>query len=209
MRYFVYILGSSLILFSCIGVFYNKTRQPSSIPSNKSVQEIRFVGWYRPEPIAEEQKNLMLHYKECIKEAGKFEENPDIHCDRMVFRKKPRLRFEAEQYCYESEHKTPVFNKNLKARLYDKEENVLAEDYLRCLSSDLCHTKSSPMLIFYLPYFEKADKVQVIKIQGAKEILLNEEKLSHPDKIKDTRFSGYSKKTNCHSRAMVPRDAIV
>ena len=59
-------------------------------------------------------------------------------------------------YCYEKTpdgKKEPVINKNLRVRLYDMNEDVIAEDYLRVRRFD---KENNRYFIFsYIPYEEK------------------------------------------------------
>ena len=165
------------------------------------LKEIRFFMMYKPKYTEEKKKEAMVNREYC------FINDPDRNRQRVckylkhIF-EKDYIDFQIKAYCYDIKpHKESIFRKNLKARLYDKEGNVLAEDYLRCDRNldglETCHKRTYPYLNFYLPYSKKAYKVQVIKQEEEKEIILNEKELLSYEEIKESR--DYFKRSNCHS----------
>ena len=76
------------------------------------------------------------------------------------------------EYCYnetEEENKNPVFNKNLRARLYDREGNLLSEDFLRWDGRSIPKSQS---VISYLPYRDEGYKIHVVRLKGKREVIL-------------------------------------
>ena len=180
-----------------------------SEPPNKPIKEIRFDIWYQAKHTEEEKKQVRINYNSCLLR-HQDKENPHESCEYIEVREEDRIRFEGGHYCYDTKKdKESIFNKNLKARLYDRNGSVLAEDYLRCDRhldmTKTCHTYTQPSLNFYLPYSKKADKVEVIKIEDGQEVFLKEiryskygskKKLLNYDEI--TKSNTYYKGLNCH-----------
>ncbi|MCZ0932627.1 MAG: hypothetical protein OXJ52_05700 [Oligoflexia bacterium] len=167
---------------------------------NEPIKEIQFDVRYQPKHIGEGKRRVMIEYNNCLSR-NRGRENLQEYCHIEV-RKEDRIRFQIQSYCYDiNQDKESIFNKNLKARLYDKEGNILAEDYLRCErdldGTETCHKRTSPSLNIYLPYSKKAYKVKVIKIDGEKEIVLNEQELLSYKEIKNSK--DYFEGSNCHA----------
>ena len=235
MRYFIYFLFVVLTLFSCRGIFYKKTHRSSTseksnkwimttpppimtspilefafstIPTppelmNKPIKEIQFYTSYRPKPTEKEKKRVIESYQNCVNTT--YKNNPEF-CKHFSLNEH-RLRFEGKSYCYEiKKDKESLFKKNLKARLYDKEGNILAEDYLRCDrnldGTETCDKQSTPSLNFYLPYSKKAYKIQVVEIEDGKEIILNEKQLLSYNELKNSKT--YYKGSFCHLIQIAP-----
>ena len=184
---------------------------PSGIPTppelmNEPIKEIQFDVRYYPKHTEEEKRQIMIDYEDCLfRNQGR--KNLHEYCNIKV-RTENHIDFKIKSYCYDTKQdKESIFNENLKARLYDKEGNILAEDYLRCHryldKTKTCHTYTQPSLNFYLPYFKKAFKVQVIEIEGEKEIVLNEKQLLSYDEIKNSK-EDYFEGSNCHSMYIAP-----
>ena len=214
-----YLLSSIIILSSCRGISYNK--EGAGLPTfhtlfpeiptppeliNEPIKEIRFDVWYQPQYTEKEKNRIMTEYKYCfINDPTK---DHKMICKRSKARiKQDLVRFDIKSYCYGIKpDKESVFNTNLKARLYDKKGNRLAEDYLRCDryldKTKTCHTYDQPSLNFYLPYSKKAYKVKVVKKENEEEIILNEMKLFSHEEIINSKI--YRKGINCHSIRVGP-----
>ena len=126
-------------------------------PPNKPIKEIRFDIWYQPKHTEEEKRQVTIDYNDCL--FRHQDKNPHESCKYIQVREEDQVRFDIKYYCYETEKNKPSpFNKNLKVWLYDKEGNILTEDYLRCDryldKSGTCHKHIAPSLNFYLPLSE-------------------------------------------------------
>ena len=174
-------------------------------PPNQPIKEIRFDIWYQAKHTEEEKRQVRIDYKNCLFR-HQDKKNPHKSCEYIQIRKEDQVRFEGKHYCYgvKKDKEAPV-NKNIKARIYDKGDNILAEDYLRCLRPNPCHIENDPILTAYFPYSKEASKVEIIKIKDGQEIVLeetqyfnyyNEKKLLSYDEIK--KSNTYYKESNCH-----------
>ena len=116
------------------------------------------------------------------------------------------------EYCYnETEEKgtNPVFNKNLRARLYDREENLLSEDFLR---QDGRSIPGSQSVISYLPYLDEGYEFRVVRLKGKKEIVLKQIEIYTQEELREithyvqnniTKREGwvYNEERECHIAA--------
>ena len=101
----------------------------------------------------------------------------------------------------ETKDKHPVINPNLRVRLYDREWNVLSEDFLRDEAPQ--NTKDDAYewhVIAYVPYHEKGYSLRLVRLENGKEILLEKlafhslEKLSR--EIEQGKFYAYLRTTD-------------
>ena len=93
-----------------------------------------------------------------------------------------------KEYCYnetDENDKKPVFRKNLKARLYDKEGNLLSEDFLRWGGRTIPESQN---VISYLPYHDNGYKIRVVKLEGKKEVILNEKIMVTQEKLREISY---------------------
>lgn len=66
-------------------------------------------------------------------------------------------------YCYDEEcDKATVFNKNLLVRSYDRENNLLSEDYLRAKRIDVEDNEFST--VSYIPYSPKIHVISIVRL---------------------------------------------
>ena len=206
MKYLFYFLFLFSSFISCESILYKQLKHdPPSKPPNEPIKEIRFNAHYWPKNTEEEKRAIKIDYDHCLLRRQK-EENPHKHCEYLKAREEDSVHFESKAYCYDiKQDKESPFKKNLKARLYDKEGNILVEDYLRCDrnldGTETCDKETTPHLNFYLPYSKQAYEMKVIKTEGAKEIVLNEIKLLSYEEI---RKSVYSKLSKCHHIGLSP-----
>ena len=192
---------------------------PTAIPvksPNKPIKEIKYDIRYYPKHTEEEKRQVRIDYNNCLFR-HQDKENPHESCKYIQVREEDRIRFLGKRYCYgvKKDKESPV-NKNIKARLYNKGDNILAEDYLRCLSPNSCHIEDDPILTVYFPYYKEASKVEIIKIEDGQEIILketkyfkydNKRKLLSYDEIK--KSNTYYKESNCHHIRIAPIDKIL
>ena len=176
---------------------------------NELVKEIRFDIQYYPKHTEEEKKRVKIRYNNCLFR-NPNKENRHEYCHIKV-RTEDHIYFKYKSYCYDiKKDKETPFNKSLKAKLYDKNGNILAKDYLRCDrnldGTDDCHKETQPSLNFYFPYFKTADRVEVIKIEDGKEIVVKQteyfsysiydNKILNHKEIQQSKT--YFKESNCH-----------
>ena len=142
MRSFYLLL--SLALFSCGSV----DRPPEPEIPDRQLKEIVVYGSYYPD----EEENRPANY--------------DPSTATRPF------NYNSKYYCYnDKKEKKPVYDKGLKARLYDKESGkLLAEDFLRLKRIP---NKEIRIVISYLPYKELSEaKIHIVRIKEGKEDLI-------------------------------------
>ena len=98
---------------------------------------------------------------------------PDKDLQRIYFQgkynNKNQFDFLGEGACFneKTKDKEPIFDKNLKARLYGYTGKILAEDFIRSDDTD----SESPYVKVYLPYHDNAVSIHLLKIEDNKEII--------------------------------------
>ena len=185
MRFFLYLLFIVAVLSCyCIEPASRPPPPPQKFP-DKELEQMILEGTYYFEDSREEKARKRAGLADCppVEEEilGTYRD-PCYH-KRFEFKiREEGLRFSIEEYCYkktDEEEKEPVFDKNLRIRLYDKGGRKLAEDYLR-LWCDKPNDKyrscypgdRSPRLVAYLPYYKEGHEIRVLKIKGRKETVL-------------------------------------
>ena len=132
--------------------------------------------------------------------------------NRFSYVGKERFRYsQFREYCYnetEEENKNPVFNKKLRARLYDKEGNLLSEDFLRWDGRSIPESQS---VISYLPYRDEGYRFQIVSSKGKKEVILDEIEMYSQAELREwsyvqnniTKREGwvYNEERECHIAA--------
>ena len=136
----------------------------------RDMREIRVYGTYRPvDPERLDNFKEEVVKQGSLKPGEVFEEKYE-HLLDVLDEKFVDARF---NYCYENapdNRKEPVFNKNLRVRLYDMNENVIAEDYLRVRKYD--EQENKYVTISYLTYEKKGHFFRVVRLEGEKEVML-------------------------------------
>ena len=87
---------------------------------------------------------------------------------------KERFIYSKSFYCYnktEENKKKPIYNKNLKIKLYDKNGTLLVEDFLRWDGRPIPESQS---VTSYLPYHEQGDRIHIVRQEGKKELILKD-----------------------------------
>ena len=124
MRVSLYLLFVSIVLScSCL----EKTEPPPKpVFPDKDLKEVIISGSYAPENKAKAKvREKELRSEGRLKEWESFEE-------KYLYVEKESFNYAGKFYCYnEMQDKKPVFNKNLRVRLYDKKGQILIEDHLR------------------------------------------------------------------------------
>ena len=194
-----------LALFSCSCL----DRSPASKITfpDKSLEEIIIMGGYSPggEKAMEWLKNKLIE-EELLKEGESVEEAIK---DRYQDDIKEYFNYSEMRYCY---HKTndrkPVFNRNLRARLYDRRDTLLKEDFLRLEKCCRFHD-DDPWVVSYLPYHDEGHEIRIVRLEGTKEIVLHTFsfipharllKVTRPDTQGDRHPPGivFDTRDNCH-----------
>jgi len=115
------------------------------------------------------------------------------------------------EYCYnetDREDKESVLDKNVLARLYDREGRLLSEDFLRWRwEFDL----ESQSIISYLPYHDEGYKFRVVRLKGKRETVLYETEIYTQEELREfsyvqnhiTERDGwvYNEERECHIAA--------
>ena len=142
MRSFYLLL--SLALFSC----FSMELPPEPEIPDKDLKEIVVYSNYYPEE----------------------EDRPANYDPSMATRP---FQYSSDHYCYnKKKEKEPVYDKDLKARLYDKKSGkLLVEDFLR---KEEHPDPTVISLVLYLPYKEvKEGKIHIVRIKEGKEDLIS------------------------------------
>ncbi|MCZ0933029.1 MAG: hypothetical protein OXJ52_07745 [Oligoflexia bacterium] len=143
---------------------------PNIVFPNTELQEIIVYGSYRPKR-PEKIKASIEEYRRRgqLKEGESFREK----YPRMLISGDERFNLSTREYCYKKtkeEDKAPLFNKKFKALLYNKEGEVLEENYLRLRNFSETHKVSS--VVIYLPYHEEASYIRVVRLEKGKKITI-------------------------------------
>ena len=86
-----------------------------------------------------------------------------------------------ESFCYDKiTDKDAVFDKNLKARLYDKAGNLLAEDFIRSDDTD----RKKPIFRVYFTYHDNSE-IRLVKLEDGKEITFYTTLLTTESRLKE------------------------
>ena len=202
-----------LTSFPCHSMEKSKT---GIVYPDEDIQEIRIYGHYLPEdPQRLENFKEMLIRRDHLKPGETLEEKYPQFLDYGDEKFGKRLQF---SYCYDKTpegKKEPVFNKNLRVRLYDNKQNMIAEDYLRVTKFD--EKANRYFTLSYIPYSIKDDffliqRFQVVRLEGEKEVILRTRRFSVPSRALLIHFSEptsptshplgnrykYHPKTKCH-----------
>lgn len=179
------------ILFSCCSI----EKPPKPAIPDRELKEKVFYGYYYPEEenqIVKDHDLLQLAYR------------PYQHSIKAT--------------CYnEKTKKEPIYNKNLTVRLYDENNKMLAEDFIRIKSYD--HDHNIVSVVFYLPHIEtNTAEIRIVLVKDGKENIIkiieccstHESLVRHAsryeffkkkyeDKYQPTIGVLYNKETECYS----------
>ncbi len=193
------------VLFIVTALSCSCGRDPSigsSFP-DKKLEEVIIYGYYQyknPNRLEDFKKEVVrqsrLKSGEAFRE--KYPEFLNIGDENF--------RYSFIEYCYNKSvsSKESIFKGNFKVRLYDKENNLLAEDSLRLKSDD----KDSSFVMAYLPYHNAGHEIRVIKIVEGKEIILRITALEAHAELVAPRFhkaEEWDVKKQCHRVYLNPR----
>lgn len=172
MKYIIYTMKCSyfffiMVLFSCSCL----DRLPASITfPDKELEEIVVSGRYGSGG-QRAIEALKKSFREGDRELKEGETIEEAIKNRYQHRLKEYFTHSGERYCYHKKvPKIPVTDRNLRARLYDKKEKMLTEDFLRFPYPD--DGGFSRVVDVYLPYHDKGHEIRVVRLEGTKEIVL-------------------------------------
>ena len=144
------------------------------------------MGGYSPggKKATEWLKNKLIK-EDLLKEGESVEEAIQ---DRYQDDIQEYFNYSEMRYCYQkSNDKKPVFNRNLRSRLYDREGILLMEDFLRLEKCCRFHD-DDPWLVSYLPYHNEGYEIRIVRLEGTKETALYTTPfISHAGLLKVTR----------------------
>ena len=165
----------SIFIAGCILAFLSITSL--YLDPTKELREIRVSGTYFSGDPKEIESSEKYWRKEGVLKEG--ETLADSWQTRHFLEYKGKERFKGSlMICYdkildEDRESAVVFNLDLRARMYDKDGNLLAEDVLRD-----SHPGRDPFQTFtvvYLPYLNNGDVIlRFVRLEGDKEIVLDE-----------------------------------
>ena len=166
----------SLILFLVVFSF-----DSLAVAGSQELQEIKFSGTYYPGGPEEIERTERFYREDGVLEEGQtLADIPGLVYDHLG---KERFRIGRDRrpiiYCYgkildEDRELAPVFNPNLRARMYDQEGNLLAEDTLR--DGNPGRDPFAIHTVAYLPYLKNGDVIiRIVRLEGKEEVLLYEQ----------------------------------
>lgn len=189
-----------------VTVFSCSCEGDPSIRSNfpkKDLEEIIVYGYYQHKNL-----NRLEEFKKEVIRQGRLKSGESFEEKYPEFLNigDEDFKYSFIEYCYNktSKNKEPVFKNNLKAFLYDKENNLLAKDFLRLRSDD----KDNLSVIAYLPYHNGGHEVRVIKTIEDRETVLQTVKLETHAELVAPRFhkaEEWEEKRQCHRIYLNPR----
>ncbi|MDE0518995.1 MAG: hypothetical protein OXH36_05530 [Bdellovibrionales bacterium] len=170
----------SLILFLVVFSF-NSLAMSWFEREPQEIQEIKIYGNYHPggpEEIEDSERFYREHGR--LEEGETLADIPGLVYDYLG---KERFRtgrnWKSIIYCYgeildEDRELAPVIDPNLRARMYDQEGNLLAEDTLRDGKPEL-KDPFSRLTVTYLPYLRNGDvTIRIVRLEEDEEVLLYE-----------------------------------
>ena len=148
----------------------------------KELLEMKIDGTYYPGG-PEEIEDYERYYRErgLLKEGETLADLPTRFAHKLKYLGKERFRMNGRSmtFCYEKimdedREKATVIDPNLRARIYDKEGNLLAEDILRDRKPESYHPFPAST-VAYLPYLNNSDVIlRIVRLKGEEEIVLYE-----------------------------------
>lgn len=219
MKIYTYIfIFLTLLSCSC-----RETKTKETVYPEWDIKEIRIYGRYQPED-PKRLENMINNFitgdgvisQSRVKNRKEFEERYPHYLDigDEKFHEHPQFH-----YCYDRalDNKEFPFNKDLRVRLYNKEEKIIAEDYLRVTRFD--EQNNSFSIVSYILYHKEGHFFQVVRLEGTKEVVLwkpgkrgfaivPKAELIHLSKPLPQGFDNefeYDKKIRCHYSTFKPK----
>ena len=167
----------SLILFLVVFSF-----DSLAVSGVQELQEIKIFGdYYAGDPKEIEDSERYYRERGFLEEGETLADKPQTaHMLENLGKERFRIGKKSMIYCYEKildldedRESAPVFNPDLRARMYDKEGNLLAEDVLR--DGNPGRSPFAKHTVAYLPYLKNGDVIiRIVRLEGEKEVLLYE-----------------------------------
>ena len=196
-------------IFLCSCSQEEAPRMPPLVFPDTELKEIIIYGFYQPEDIEELKASEKEYIQRGLIKEGELVEgrHPKWHLPGVE-----HVRYSTQKYCYKEakeEDKPSVVFKNFKARIYNKNGKLLVENDLRLRHFSETHKISS--FIIYLPYHKEAGYIQVVRLDGKKEVILVkgdevylksflvENSVPDIDSYRRESSYRYNEKTLCHT----------
>ena len=165
----VLVFGLLTITFVSSGCLMNPPLRQKPIYPDKDLKEILIRGYYSPE-----DKGRVKELERDMRERGRIKawESFEEKYPHLLDRGDEGFIYTGKMFCYnETREKNLVFDKNLKARLYDKKGNLLSEDFLRWDGRLIPESQS---VISYIPYHHEGYKIHIVSLKGKEEVILED-----------------------------------
>ena len=195
-----------IYMFFFVVIFLCNCTEKEIVYPEGDIKEIRIYGVYKPKDPQRLENRINKFIKGGrIKNRKEFKERYPHYLDLgdESFEKSPDI------YCYDRTlAKMPVFNKNLIVRAYDRDKNLLLEDYIRVNNVD--EKNNSFSIISYIPYDPKIYFIYIVRLEGKKEVVFWDSRgkqvkskaelihLSKPLPYDVKNEFEYHSKTRCH-----------
>ena len=176
---YILIVGCILAFLSITSFPYlDRTKEYSDM--TRQLREIRVSGTYFSGDPKEIESTEEYYRKEGVLKEGETlaDSRQTRHFLEYVGKERLDVRYRRVTYCYgkisdENRESAVVFNLDLRARMYDGEGNLLAEDVLR--DSRPGRDRFLKFIVAYLPYLNDGDvAIRFVRLEGDKEIVLRE-----------------------------------
>ena len=175
MKHIIYVMKFwyLFLVFMVLSCSCLESRSPSSQLTfpDKKLEEVVVSGVYAPggEEAMEKLKKLFLEEEEELKAGETIEE---AIRNRYPGQLEEHFTHSGMMYCYRKTIiKAPVSNRNLKARLYNGDGEILAEDFLRFSSPDPADVSFT--VDAYLPYHDGGHEIRIVRLEGTEEVVLH------------------------------------
>lgn len=194
-----------LVTLSCSCLSSRSPASKVTLP-DKELEEVVVRGVYAPggQRAVEALKKLLLEEEELKSGEPVTKALKDKYKNYL----KEYFTNSGLRYCYyKKTDKEPVSDHDLRVRFYDKNGEMLAEDFLRLESPDT--GDFSYRVIAYLPYQDGGHEFRIVRLEGTKEVVIeslrfeshsNLIRFTHPDTQRN-RVSGeivFDTRDNCH-----------
>ena len=149
-----------------------------AVSESQKLQEIKILGdYYAGDPGEIERSEKYYRKRGTLEEGQTLADKPHL-AHKLEYLGKERFRNSRVVYCHEKildidRESAIVFNPNLRARMYDREGNLLAEDILR--DERPGRDPFLKLTVAYLPYLNNGDvTIRIVRLEGEEEVLLFE-----------------------------------
>ncbi len=152
----------------------------------QELQEIKIYGDYHPGGPEEIEDTEQYWLKHGVLEEGDTlaDSWQTAHFLEYLGKERFRTGIKSMIFCYEKildEHRetATVIDPNLRARMYDQEGNLLAEDTLRDREDPATRDPFLRLTVAYLPYLRNGDvTIRIVRLVEDEEVILHEKDIS-------------------------------